>query len=554
MHVTTMLIMIVLTSAVMSVAIAIVARNRHPDLLAWAVALGLQLLGYLLLGLRPYMLEAASIVLANGIISASLSMYGYGLYRFFREPPNRLWLLGPLVAVIVTCLLWLTDFRWRVGVLSVVYAVQGVVMLRLLWSQRAGLVGRRGHILLGLGVLIFMFVMLVRTGLAGLDLLHITQNQQSGLFNTVTYMSSLATTMMLSVGILMMAQERAEAQLAVRECEYRQLIEAATDGICIIQDGRVRFVNPRMCQLFGQTDDALVGTSIEQMVAAEDWPTVQKNHRQRLAGQGDELRYPARMHTRHAGVRWFEISGVRIDWHGQAATLNFFNDITARRTMEETIQGMAYHDTLTQLPNRRLLLDRLHQVQQSTQRNHHWAALVFMDLDHFKLLNDTHGHQAGDLLLIEVAQRLLGCVRGMDTVARLGGDEFVVLLSDLGTHGDTARQSALQMGHKMLHALAQSYTLQLEADGSNDTKTEAGAPLSTIDAQHMRRIQHQCSASAGLVLFNNSASSADTLLQQADTAMYDAKKAGRNQLWCHTEHTEQHAMCPPEPEPKAVRA
>lgn len=525
MHVPTMLAMIILASAVMSVAIAIVARNRHPDLQAWARALGLQLLGYLVLALRPHMPEAVSIVLGNALLSASLSMYGYGLYRFFREPPNWTWLVWPVVTTGVVCLVWLTDFRWRVGALSWVYAVQGTVMLGLLWRHRTSQTGRRGQYLLGLGVVMFIAVMLIRVGLAWLNLLDITQNQQSGLFNTLTYMNTLACTMMLSVGILMMTQERAEALRSESEREYRQLIEAANDGICIVQNGHIRYANPRMCQLFGHHAGGMVGTDIQELVATEDWPTVQKNHHHRLTGHGNELRYPARMHTLHAGVRWFEISGVRIDWHGQAATLNFLNDITERHTLEESIQGMAYRDTLTQLPNRRLLMDRLHQVQHSANRTGHWAALVFMDLDRFKLLNDTHGHQAGDALLVEVAQRLLGCVRDMDTVARLGGDEFVVLLSDLGDSADTARQSALHVSDKMLQALAQPYTLQLKAEDAPE------AVISALGSTE-RQVTHQCSASAGLVLFNNSASNAEALLTQADTAMYSAKKAGRNQIKC----------------------
>jgi len=211
MHVPTMLAMIILASAVMSVAIAIVARNRHPDLQAWARALGLQLLGYLVLALRPHMPETVSIVLGNALLSASLSMYGYGLYRFFREPPNWTWLVWPVVTTGVVCLVWLTDFRWRVGALSWVYAVQGTVMLGLLWRHRTSQTGRRGQYLLGLGVVMFIAVMLIRVGLAWLNWLDITQNQQSGLFNTLTYMNTLACTMMLSVGILMMTQERAEA-------------------------------------------------------------------------------------------------------------------------------------------------------------------------------------------------------------------------------------------------------------------------------------------------------------------------------------------------------
>jgi diguanylate cyclase (GGDEF)-like protein/PAS domain S-box-containing protein len=271
-----------------------------------------------------------------------------------------------------------------------------------------------------------------------------------------------------------------------------------------------------MHQLFGYAPDSLRGTPIQNLVSAEDWPLVLRNHQLRLAGQGDDLKYPARMHTRHAGIRWFEVSGVRIQWQDKEATLNYLDDITQRREMEETVQGLAYLDPLTKLPNRRLLMDRLGQAQLSTLRNGTWAAVVFLDLDRFKLLNDIHGHHAGDLLLKEVAQRLVNCVRAIDTVARLGGDEFVVLLTDLGSNSATAQQAAQQVSQKMLAALAQPY--QLILDGSCD----------------QMEIEHECSASAGLVLFAGTTPPVETLLEQADAAMYAAKKAGRNQLSFHT--------------------
>lgn len=524
MHVATMLSMIMLASAVMAVAIAVVARRSRPELRAWAAALGLQLLGYLALALRPHVPEAVSVLLGNGLLSASLSVYGCGLYLFFKAPVQWGRLVWPVVATAALCVVWLGDFRWRVGTLSVVYLLQGLVILLLLWRHRASQQGRRGYLLLMMGMALFTSVMLTRLVLAWLDLLDITQNQQAGLFNTLTYLNSLACTMMNSVGMLMMTQERAEDLLAESERDYRQLIETANDGICIVQDSHIRFANPRMHQLFGHADGALLGTSIQDLVVAQDWPMVQANHRLRLASASNDLRYPARMHTRHAGVRWMEVSGVRIAWRGQTATLNFLNDITERKTMEETIRGLAFHDTLTQLPNRRLLLERIAQAREWSQRAGHWAGLVFLDLDRFKALNDTHGHHAGDLLLVEVARRLNGGVRSVDTVARLGGDEFVVLLAQLAEEEPQARQAALDTAHKLLAALAVPYTLDLSQPVANES-----APAETPAAA--QTITHHCSASAGLVVFHGHTQGAQALLDLADATMYQAKAAGRNQVY-----------------------
>jgi diguanylate cyclase (GGDEF)-like protein len=156
------------------------------------------------------------------------------------------------------------------------------------------------------------------------------------------------------------------------------------------------------------------------------------------------------------------------------------------------------------LPNRRLLFDRLHQAITTSARNQTCAGLLFIDLDNFKTLNDTRGHDIGDLLLIEVGQRLRTCIREIDTLARLGGDEFVVLLEGLSEDRTQAAVQARGVGEKMLKAINQPYML--------------------------KDIEHYSSASIGISLFANYRQNLDDLLKQADTAMYAAKKSGRNTL------------------------
>lgn len=518
MHIPTLFIIILWTTMVMAVSIAIVGRKKHPGLKAWAFALSLQIVGYGFLILRSHMPATVSIVLGNGAFGASMSLYCFALYRFASLRPNRLALYLPVVLVMLASLVWINDLHTRVLVHSALYAAQTgffLVLLKRCYSPDIA----RGVLIVSMGVSLFMLMMLLRLVVVSTGWMTIAAYNESNTLQIVTYFASLTSTMMLSVGILMMTQERAEARLATSEQHYRQLVDAATEGICIVQGGILRYANPRMHQLFGYAPDTLPGTQIEAMVLRDDWAMVQQNHQQRLAGQGDELKYPTRMHTLHAGVRWFEISGVRIEWKGQVATLNFFTDITQRHEFDEAIKGLAYHDTLTQLPNRRLLLDRLDQTQTSTKRNGNWAGLVFLDLDRFKILNDTHGHQAGDLLLVDVAHRLVSCVRGIDTVARLGGDEFVVLLSDLGSTEDQAQHAMRHVTEKILTTLALPYEL---------TWQEGDATLA---------VSHQCSASAGLVLFTGDTTAAHTLLEQADAAMYTAKRAGRNQMRTHTPDT-----------------
>ena len=179
-------------------------------------------------------------------------------------------------------------------------------------------------------------------------------------------------------------------------------------------------------------------------------------------------------------------------------------DVTDRKIAELAIRDLAFYDPLTGLPNRRLLMDRLQQQLSVSARSGLYGALLFADLDKFKTINDTLGHQIGDQLLTEVAHRLRATVREGDTVARLGGDEFVVMLEDLGRTRDEATALAANIATKILHSLARPYALKKQ----------------TV----------QCTPSIGLAAFRGHELSVDELIRRADEAMYRAKSEGRNRL------------------------
>lgn len=182
---------------------------------------------------------------------------------------------------------------------------------------------------------------------------------------------------------------------------------------------------------------------------------------------------------------------------------------------EEQIRHLAYCDSLTQLPNRRLLEERLALALASSRRTGLHGALMLLDLDNFKPLNDTHGHAVGDLLLLEVARRLTASVREVDTVARLGGDEFVVVIGDLHAQAEQALAQAMTVAEKIRSALSQPYRLEVAA--------QAGSPA--------RVVEHHCSCSVGMTLFAGRDAPRQTeLLRQADDAMYRAKQSGRNTI------------------------
>ncbi|MBI5438715.1 MAG: EAL domain-containing protein [Nitrosomonadales bacterium] len=181
-----------------------------------------------------------------------------------------------------------------------------------------------------------------------------------------------------------------------------------------------------------------------------------------------------------------------------------FFDITERKKSDDEIHRLAFYDPLTGLPNRRLLIDRLQRALASSERSGRHGAIMFIDLDNFKVINDTRGHDFGDMLLVEAARRLQSCVREGDTVARLGGDEFVVMLEDIKGDMEQAVTLADEVGEKILALLDKPYVI----NGSEFHST----------------------ASIGINLFVNRELSADTLLKYADIAMYQAKGAGRNTL------------------------
>jgi len=204
------------------------------------------------------------------------------------------------------------------------------------------------------------------------------------------------------------------------------------------------------------------------------------------------------------GKQWFELSVVRkpTDPGEEERFIAIARNVTERKLAEHAIEHLAFHDSLTSLPNRRLLNDRLQNALHTSFRTQKHAALLFIDLDQFKELNDHHGHDVGDLLLQEVSRRLLLCSRAIDTVARLGGDEFVVLVQDLSDNPESARLHASTVAQKIIDSLNEPYGIR----GEN----------------------HLVTPSIGVAIFLGKNTPPETLLKNADSAMYQAKGMGRN--------------------------
>jgi diguanylate cyclase (GGDEF)-like protein/PAS domain S-box-containing protein len=276
-------------------------------------------------------------------------------------------------------------------------------------------------------------------------------------------------------------------------------------GICILDNqGLVLETNKAFGRITGYLSDELRGKSLAPMVSLEENGELETTIRTALTSKGlweGEIR--ERRKNGQMFIGWLSVSSISDSATAASYFVVCLYDITANKATQDEISQLAYFDSLTQLPNRRKLNRRLSEILTDSPTDNLHGALLFIDLDNFKSINDTRGHASGDLLLIEVGNRLRHAVRGSDIVARVGGDEFVVLLSALVADPVEATHQATLVGKEILARLAKPYKL----DG----------------------FIFNCSASIGISLFSHADLEAD-VLQQADMAMYQAKRRGRNSL------------------------
>lgn len=308
--------------------------------------------------------------------------------------------------------------------------------------------------------------------------------------------------------------KRAEEALREQKEFFHLIAENLSDFIAVLDlEGRRLYNSPSYQQFFGSEDDLDHTDSFAQVHPEDREYVKQVFHETVRSGQGRRIEY--RFLTADGSIRHMESRGNVIKGRdGRVVRVVVVShDVTEHKQLQEQVRQMAFHDALTGLPNRRLLDDRLSQAMAVIARSDNFGALMFLDLDNFKSLNDTYGHAIGDLLLIEVADRLKNCVREMDTVARFGGDEFVVMLNQLDADKGESICQAEIIAEKLRMTLAEPYVLTI--------KHAAG--VETV-------VEHFCPASIGATLFHNDASQPD-ILKRADSAMYLAKQAGGNQVW-----------------------
>ena len=327
-----------------------------------------------------------------------------------------------------------------------------------------------------------------------------------GVFSLWTFMVTLVVTMLL---ISTLQSERNSAARVSRENDkkLRAVIDGALDAILTIDAaGLLIEFNPAAERMFGYKKEQVIGKPMSEVIIPPNQCNLHEIGHQQFVLTGEKHIFNQRLELiamRSDGSEFpIELTLTSLKEDGLSLVTGFIRDISEQKKARQEIENFAYYDVLTGLPNRRLLVDRFQHAVLISQRAKTYCALIFMDLDNFKALNDTKGHDVGDQLLIEVAKRIKLNVREGDTVARLSGDEFIVILENLDPNIDLAYQQASEVVHKLLDKLNASY--------------------------HLGLFEFNTSASLGITLFNDNRYDFEGQLRHADTAMYQSKAAGRN--------------------------
>jgi diguanylate cyclase (GGDEF)-like protein/PAS domain S-box-containing protein len=293
--------------------------------------------------------------------------------------------------------------------------------------------------------------------------------------------------------------ERLQMESAVHESEerYRLLVELAPDGIAVHIDDKITFINHAGVGFLGASSaEQLIGKGIFELIHP-DYREIAENRMRVMGKQRNSVPWIHSKFIRMDGSEIdVEVAAVSFTYQGKTAVQEIFRDITERRLAEERMKRLALYDTLTGLPNRTLFFDRLNQLLALAKRNHYILALLYLDFDRFKVINDTLGHEAGDQLLAEASRRMTSCTRKADTVARMSGDEFIGICGKIAS----ARDAGV-VAQKIIEVLSAPFKLK-------------GAEC-TIGA------------SIGISLYPHDGDDLETLVKKADIAMYRIKETGK---------------------------
>jgi diguanylate cyclase (GGDEF)-like protein/PAS domain S-box-containing protein len=440
------------------------------------------------------------------------------------------WWLGDTVGVLLVAPMLLSisqnELRqlWRSRTQLLTWIVIVGLLEWLIFQYVAGPAGQ--YMLLSFVLLPLVVWAAIRYGITGASIVILglsiiavwsTANQHSLFYHSDMHQSVfslwvfMATMVLVALMITILQSRHRLSERALRESEskLRGMINGALDAIVTIDhQGNIVEFNPAAESIFGYQRAVVLGRRLAEVLIPPGMRDAHLLGHQKFIESGNKKMFDRRVELtamRADGTEFpVELTLTTLQDTDLPLVTGFIRDITDKKRAEEDIRHLAFFDALTGLPNRRLLIDRLQQAFASSARAQKYGAVMFIDLDNFKTLNDSRGHDYGDLLLIDVAQRLRACVRAEDTVARLSGDEFVIILEDLSANVEQSVIEARNVGEKILDIIHKPY--------------------------YLREIEYHNTCSVGISLFIGGQISVDELLKRSDTAMYQAKAAGRDTL------------------------
>ncbi|MCF8178780.1 MAG: bacteriohemerythrin [Sulfuritalea sp.] len=516
-----------ISSLLLALGLQIVSRvvARDPSLRLWAMGATATGIGFVLLTLRGLIPDLLSIVLANTLLAVG-AVWQYLGNREFQGSKNEFpwywWLVLGTAALFAYFTYPAPNLVARIVIISAVLAVLRFASAMVLVRPSGGQ-DREVRWFVGGAYLVMAAFLMVRS-VASIFMGPTNQNFLAtvSMIQTFSFVLEIGLNLILGIGLPLLVLGRTHRLLITSEERHRTMIDWSPVPIAVHDGRRLIYANSATLRMFGaESSHELIGKPMLDLVHPEFHEFVKARAKAGIEAGVANPMVEEKFLRLDGSVIDVEVKSIPITYEGRPAVQVAMNDVTERKRMEDEVRLMAFHDQLTDLPNRRLFDDRLNQAMATCKRNARFGALLFLDLDNFKPLNDTHGHEVGDLLLIEVAARLTQCVRQMDTVGRFGGDEFVVMISELESDRADSTAEAGAIAEKIRIALSEPYFLTIQRNG------DAQIPL-----------EHHCSASIGLTLFNGYEANQEDILKSADMAMYQAKEKGRDLVSYSSETTQ----------------
>ena len=504
-HIPTIFLVIVTLSFALAIAIAAVTQGRKQGLTPWAVGIALHGLAYLLFSLRGEVSDFLSIIVSNTAIALMFALFTDGLRNFNTRQPRH-WLVWlPALIIPAGFSLLLDDIQGRTLLSAVVFMLQSGGLGFVAFRCSKAFAGR-GHYVIVTGAMLLALVMLARligvlTGHFSLPTITTANPIQ-----TMTFLVSIVSTLLVVIGVLLMAWERDEQLIKDSEIRMRTLFESTSDAVMLLDDRGFFDCNSATLKIFGCPSKEIFVTKRPADLSPPQQPC--GNDSDHLARQQIEI-------AQRDGSNRFEWLHQRLDngqafpaevllnamtIHGRNVLQAVVRDITERKQFELDLERQAHLDYLTGLHNRGYFMHLAEiEVARAVRYRSH-LSLLMMDVDYFKKINDTHGHKAGDLVLKKLGELCRKTLREVDIIGRIGGEEFAVMLPE------TDSTEAMEVAERLRLAIA-----------SNKVGIEQGLPVSfTI--------------SIGVASLSPSNENLDVLLSLADQALYLAKESGRNRV------------------------